>query len=345
MQKVIIALATIAAIVTAAGLYKISHQSLNQDLPVPTSVYQTWMSWKMRNGKAYGTDSEEKFRLQRFYQNVIKIQNHMNNKEATWEMELNQFADLSVKEFAATYRNMKPDAQEDTKEALILSTESVAESKDWRAEGAVTDVKDQGQCGSCWAFSTTGGLEGLNFLTNKKLEAFSEQQLVDCNGFNLWPFNIGNMGCNGGLMSRAWPYVERKGIETESNYPYLAKTGSCHYDEKKALFKNKSWEKVRAGDNDQLVAAISQRPVPVAINADPLQLYKGGIINDWSCSSMIDHGVLAVGYGSENGKLFYLVKNSWGAKWGEAGYFRFERKTGKGTGMCGITNQPSYPTA
>jgi len=306
---------------------------------VPTPVYDSWQHWKMRNGKSYGTDSEEQYRLSVFYANYKLVAEHQNDTSATYTIGLNKFADLTQKEFAATYLGMKK-SQRTTKNYKNLSNVAVPESVDWRGKLA-TPIKDQGQCGSCWAFSAVAGTEGAYAKANGSLLSFSEQQLVDCAGGK-----YGNQGCNGGLMDSAFDYEKVNGNMLESAYPYTARDGTCQYDASGVQFTISSYTDVAVDDNSALVAAIAQQPVSVGIEADSFQfqLYMGGIYNHWNCGTNIDHGVTAVGYGSQNGSDYYLVKNSWGASWGDKGYIYFARKS-TGVGMCGITRQASYPSA
>lgn len=226
--------------------------------------------------------------------------------------------------------------------------QSVPDSVNWVEKGAVTPVKNQGQCGSCWSFSTTGALEGAYFTTYGQLPSFSEQQLVDCDNRQ----NGGkDMGCNGGLMDNAFKWIEKNGgLCTEDEYPYFSgdtkKPGSCKtscavVDDSKIT----SFVDVKTSDND-MMTALSQQPVSIAIQADQkdFQLYKSGVFTG-DCGTQLDHGVLAVGYGSLNGQDYYLVKNSWGTTWGDNGYIMLGRGTefNKGNGQCGMLMQPSYP--
>ena len=216
------------------------------------------------------------------------------------------------------------------------SAANAPKSKDWTEEGAVTPVKDQAQCGSCWAFSTTGALEGLYYLNYQNLRSFSEQQLMDCSD------SFGNESCNGGLMDWAFDYTKEHGVTDEQNYKYTAEDGSCHLSKITNGFKISSYTDV-ADDQESLVSAIAKQPVSISINAGPIQLYESGIFNDWSCDDETDHGVLAVGYGAEGNKKFFKIKNSWGADFGEHGYFRLARKE-NGSGICGCTTGASYPS-
>ena len=220
---------------------------------------------------------------------------------------------------------------------VVLSEEDLADSVDWRTKGAVTPVKNQGQCGSCWAFSTTGSVEGAMFIKTGSLQSYSEQQLVDCSG------SYGNMGCNGGLMDNAFQYIEKNPLELESAYPYTARDGTCSYVATKGSGLVANYADVTPNSPSQLTAAIAQAPVSVAIEADQIafQMYTSGVITK-GCGQNLDHGVLAVGYGTDaTAGPYFIVKNSWGASWGNKGYVNI----GAGSSnVCGILSAASYPT-
>jgi len=216
-----------------------------------------------------------------------------------------------------------------------LSGKDAPSSIDWSTKGAVTPVKDQGQCGSCWAFSSTGGLEGQWQLASGNLQSLSEQQLVDC--------SKQNSGCNGGLMDYAFQFYETTSVATESSYPYTAADGTCKSSFTTAIPQGGVTGFKDISDEAGLLDAVSNvGPISVAIEADQssFQLYSSGVLTG-DCGTSLDHGVLAVGFGTSDGTDYWKVKNSWGASWGMDGYILIER----GDNKCGIASgPPSYPT-
>jgi len=262
-----------------------------------------------------------------------------NKKNLSYTVGVNKFADMPLHEFTAKflgYNHIKRDFIR-SKNTAPHSHANNPTSVDWLAAGAVTPVKDQGQCGSCWAFSATGSMEGSWQIAKKSLVSISEQQLVDCSGAQ------GNQGCNGGLMDYAFEYViSNKGLTTEKLYPYKAVDQRCKNPLPASAVKITSYTDVKVNDDASLETAVVQGPVSVAIEADQpaFQFYTSGVF-DAACGDELDHGVLAIGYNVLNNKKYWIVKNSWGADWGNKGYIWMVRKTGEG--QCGINMAASYP--
>jgi C1A family cysteine protease len=296
--------------------------------------------WASAHGKKY-QPTERDYRNGIYDTNVALIEAH-NAGNHSWTMAVNKFADLTGTEFAEKYTGglNKPKRSLRKQGSTPLNTTALPTSVDWEAKGAVTPVKNQEQCGSCWSFSTTGSVEGAWFIAKGQLVSLSEQQLVDCSGPE------GNQGCNGGLMDYAFQYIiDNKGITTEAAYPYTAADGTCQAAGKPVAATLSGYKDVTPNSETALLTAIVQQPVSVAVEADQsvFQFYSGGVM-DSACGTQLDHGVLAVGYGTEGGKDYYKVKNSWGADWGAQGYILLGRGAKfSPSGQCGIQMDPSYP--
>lgn len=262
-----------------------------------------------------------------------------NAENHGFSLELNEFADFRGEELPLGLDETVFSTANSTN-TVYLSLENVPEAKDWRTEGAVTEVKNQKQCGSCWAFSTTGSIEALTYLQTGHLLSFSEQQLVDCSE------SFGNKGCKGGKMDKAYRYIMATGgLATEKEYKYTAKKGKCLQKWTNLEGKISGFAGVPWFNEEQLKVAVAKQPVSVAVQANQkvFHLYKEGII-DSGCGHQLDHAVLLVGYGEEKGRKFWIVKNSWGPKWGEGGFVRILRQEGvMGPGMCGVATYGTYP--
>lgn len=269
-----------------------------------------------------------------FRDNVDAIDN-MNAEGWSFTTGMNQFGDLTQDEFAEQYLGYNH-IERPFRRGQNYGDHSnivVGSAVDWETRGAVTPVKNQGSCGSCWAFSTTGATEGAWFIQNNELLSLSEQQLVDCAG------SFGNMGCNGGLMDYGFEYIIKNGVTDEASYSYTGRDGTCKTGVN-AKAHLSAYTDVKEGDEDDLMKASNIGPVSVAIEADQLafQFYSSGVF-DKRCGTNLDHGVLLVGYGTDSAD-YWRVKNSWGSSWGEQGYIRMVR----GKNQCGIALAASYPT-
>ena len=295
-------------------------------------------------GKNYSI-TEYDYRFNNFVNNIEHVF-EIKKENPNYAVGVNQFSDMTQEEFAKSMNfGMLEDAYyaklfSNNCGSMIYNNTNLPDSIDWRDKNAVTPVKNQGQCGSCWAFSTTGSIEGANAIKNGKLISLSEQQLVDCSR------KYGNLGCNGGLMDNAFMYVEDNGLCAEDVYSYTATGGTCQSNKCTSVVNVVGCFDVPSSNEMALKQAVSMQPVSVAIEADTrvFQLYTGGVLTSDQCGTNLDHGVLVVGYGEENGTMYWLVKNSWGDSWGEDGYIKIERtESEKSNGICGIAMQPSFP--
>lgn len=273
----------------------------------------------------------------------------VNGRNLSYTLAHNHLSGLSSKEYTEFLGFEKSIRTPNLDSSMETSNYGLLTSVNWVDMGAVTTVKDQGQCGSCWSFSTTGALEGAYFVKYGSLPSFSEQQLVDCDTLR----NGGkDHGCNGGLMDNAFSWIEKNnGLCVETDYPYtsgITKTGgtcqtTCSVNTKSAV---KSIVDVRPSSDNDMMAALSKQPVSIAIEADQkdFQLYSSGVFTG-QCGTGLDHGVLAVGYGTLSGQDYYLVKNSWSSSWGDNGYIRLGRgpQFNNGDGQCGMLLEASYP--
>ncbi|GAB0097150.1 Cathepsin L [Sergentomyia squamirostris] len=335
----------------SVGFFLLAVISVAQAVHFFDLALEEWKAYKVEHNKHY-TDYEDEMRLKIFKDNKLKVARHnqrFHEGKVTFKLGLNKYADLLHHEFVAKMNGFNRTAMNN--EVMRKKVElgvtyiepanvKVPETVDWRDKGAVTGVKDQGHCGSCWSFSATGALEGQHFRKTGVLVSLSEQNLVDCSG------SYGNNGCNGGLMDNAFQYIkDNGGIDTEKSYKYEGIDDTCRYDPRNRGATDKGFVDIPQGNEKKMMQALATiGPVSVAIDAshESFQLYQSGVYFEPECSpEELDHGVLAVGYGTdENGDDYWLVKNSWGTSWGDKGYVKMARNKNN---HCGIATSSSYP--
>lgn len=312
-----------------------------------------FIQFQERFNKNYETMIELESRFEIFRENVRNIVLHNLDTTQNFTMGINQFTDLTIDEFSFLYANGLRNNLGSSSGLGVGSygcktysgnAAGAPASLDWRSKGAVTSVKDQGQCGSCWTFSATGAVEGAWAVSTGQLVDLSEEQLVEC----ATGISYGSHGCNGGQMEGAFKYVVEHGQCTNAAYPYSSgngQSGSCKSCSSVAHISYCS--DVKPNDQVSLKAATFIGPVAVALSADTVyfQSYSSGVLTSKSCYTQLNHGVLVVGYGEENGNKYWLVKNSWGDSWGDKGYIKILRsESTNDPGICGIAMQPSFPT-
>ncbi|KAH7285031.1 hypothetical protein KP509_33G008600 [Ceratopteris richardii] len=314
------------------------------------AAWELFNRWRANHRRSYDSDNsldELMKRFSIFKENVKHVRSHNERSNSSYWLGLNQFADLTNQEYRALYlrepivKKYKAPARSNFSVPFTFKSNGKPSSVDWRKDGAVNPPKDQGPCGSCWAFSTVAAVEGVNQIVTGELTSLSEQQLVDCDREQ-------NQGCSGGLMDYAFEFIATHGgLETEMEYPYTASDGICNA-ERKENFKVVTidgFTDVPPNNEEALLQAVSEQPVSVAIEASSLnfQLYAGGVFTG-ECGTRLDHGVTLVGYGAtDDGLEYWIVRNSWGEAWGDGGYVLLQRGAGKDEGVCGVNMMPSFP--
>jgi cathepsin L/cathepsin H len=337
--------ATLAVVGVAAC---VAVYALSGSAPESKSLYSMaaddfeFLKYVSKYGKSYGTKEEFEYRAANFKNVLEKLSEENSKNDNSFTVSINKFADWSHEEYKrllsykAVPKNFVSEAE--------TTNVSIPDSVDWRSQGKVNKVKDQGQCGSCWAFSAVGAMESRFAIKSGTLLSLSEQQLVDCANGKEWP---NSSGCEGGEMYEGIDYAGVKGLELETDYPYTATDQTCQYNAAKATHAKpvgNHYDHVATNNAQALLTAIADGPVSVAIEADTFvfQFYSGGVLNSKNCGTNLDHGVVAVGYGNDASKgKYYIVRNSWGASWGDAGYVKIA--VVDGPGICGIQMDAVYP--
>ncbi|MCO5607889.1 hypothetical protein L7F22_062091 [Adiantum nelumboides] len=352
---------------------KLEAPAFVQDIDDPdpaaaAGVLHAFSEWMAKHNKVWRSTEEMAQRLEAFAHNLryIKDRNKQLQEEgASYQLGLNSFAHLSFEEFRQAFlqdggyvdhagrRNVggsyiELPGSKGRSHFLYENATDIPPSVDWRERGAVVSaVKDQGQCGNCWAFATVATVESAHQIATGELVSLSEQELVDCD-------RAYNQGCNGGLPDYAYTFIiNNGGLDAESHYRYTARRGRCNRRKMKVHAASiADYQDVPASDERALLKAVAHQPVSVAIDASSrdFQLYQGGVFSA-SCGKSLNHAVVVVGYGyttiddgsQEVDEEFWVVRNSWGSGWGEAGYVRMQRGSNDPDGLCGINMEPSFP--
>jgi len=300
---------------------------------------QAWEDYKLEFNKHY-TAEEEAVRYANWKKDSEEVDLHNAMFGNDFTQAVNELSDLSDEEYKRLYLSslIVPEGASNAT-MYVPSNDAIPNAVDWRQQGCVTPVKNQGQCGSCYSFSATGALEGAWKKAKGSLPSLSEQQYVDCSG------RYGNYGCRGGWYQSCWRYArDAGGNMAESSYRYTARQGRCRFNRGQVVATVSGYHDTRVGSETDLTSALAQvGPVSVAIDASAstFRRYRSGVHYSGRCSSRrLNHAVLAVGYGTEGGQDYFLVKNSWGTRWGAGGYIKMARNR---RNNCGIASKPSYP--
>jgi len=302
-------------------------------------VQQLFVDFAKTYYKHYST--EEFFdRFEIFKANLDKIEAH-NKQQLSWTLGVTQFADLTAEEFEKLYLGKvkrSPVVLPKRTQVIAPATTSAADPAfDWRSKGAISPVRNQGQCGSCWAMTVVSAIESACYIVTHNLTALSTQALMDCSTA------AGNQGCNGGYVDESFTWIAANPLPADACYPYTAQSGKCsHKCPPIKWCKVTGFKDITKGDEAAMMTAVNKQPLAVAIEADQssFQFYTGGVIDDAKCGKSLDHTLLLIGYGTDSGKQYWTLQNTWGDTFGEKGYVRLIRNKDE----CGVADMVSYPT-
>jgi C1A family cysteine protease len=326
----IIATLSVCALLSLIFILKTQSSSSFTVLNEDSLLHAEFQNFISKHHKNYKDDLEYQSKYEAFKSNQAKILK-VNQESRSYKLGTTKFADMTKEEFSSLLTAKYQPAKKPVKS---LKTSDFPSQVDWRQEGHVTQVKDQGYCGSCWAFATVAAVESLVSITYGKTTDLSEQELVDCSG------NFGNLGCDGGYLEAAFDYMTVYGISNEWMYRYRGEDGFCRvWDTLDPQVTLSEYGYVQPNDWAQLVIAIYYMPITVIVDATEWGLYTTGVFDSTDCSTELNHAVLAVGFDLDRG--FYIIKNSWGTDWGEDGFIRLTIEEGEGT--CGVQMHAIYP--
>jgi C1A family cysteine protease len=295
-------------------------------------IEEAFKEFTLKYRKFYFNQEEMDLRYYIFEKNYKKVKQH-NSENKSWTMVINKFSDLTREELNQYY-GLKVGPRNGDLHINNYGSKDI----DWVAQGKVAPVKDQAQCGSCWAFSAVGAVESLYAISKSTTPVqFSEQQVVDC--------DTSSAGCEGCWMDNAFEYLIEAGVIKETDYPYVGYDENCEAAGKPIFYHFSGYKDVASSDCSALLDALQKQPISVAVDAENWSYYGGGIMTADECGTSLDHGVLLVGAGTQSGTPYWRIKNSWSASWGEQGFIRLQRDVTNGAGTCGICSSPSYPTA
>uniref|UniRef100_A0A7N1A9U8 Cysteine protease n=1 Tax=Kalanchoe fedtschenkoi TaxID=63787 RepID=A0A7N1A9U8_KALFE len=319
--------------------------ALSRTVPVEDlEMMKMYEEWMVKHGRVHDNIEEKERRFKIFKENVERVNAHNSVKGRKFDLAVNKFADLTNEEFRAKYtgRLLTRPPTKQARGGNLKLTDDVPTSIDWRKKGAVGKVGQQGGCGSCWAFSAVAAMEGIVQIKTGELLDLSEQELVDCDTFD--------DGCDGGLMDNAFKWIiQNGGLNSEEAYPYKGEKGECNTTlSSVSVASITGYVDVPEDDEKALQQAVAQQPVSIGINSNSFefQLYGSGVYNGSCNADLLTHGVVIVGYDvtEEEGKPYWILKNSWGLDWGEDGYMRIDKDVKDKRGKCGLAMLASYPT-